>query len=290
MKPSFQRVLSFFLSIPLGMLLMAGCGTSPDLSNKSVARIAVCQTLCIDSDLEGNLCRIEQALASAKTQKAELACFPETALWGWVNPEAHQLAGPIPGPAFNRLAKLARTYEMMIAVGMAEKDNGKLYDSAVLIDKDGSLLLKHRKINTIQKLMNPPYKRGEKKDIDAVDTPIGRIGMLICADTFKKEFVKAAGEKTPDILIVPYGWAAKKHEWPKHCKSLEETVTRTAKWAGCPVVGIDLVGAITHGPWKGYTYGGASVVSDADGKVVMLLRERNTDLGVVEIPIHHDKK
>jgi predicted amidohydrolase len=254
-----------------------------------VARIAVCQTLCIDSDLEGNLRRIAYATEQASVQKAKLACFSETALLGWVNPQAHKLAHPIPGPMFGRVAGLARKYKIMIAIGMAEKDGDKLYDSAVLIDTDGSLLLKHRKINTLRKLMKPPYARGKMKDITAVDTSIGRIGMLICADTFKEELVKTAGEKSPDLLIVPYGWAAKNEDWPKHCKALKKTVAQTARWARCPVIGTDMVGMITNGPWTGYTYGGASVVAGAPGKAIAVLREQDTDLQVVKLPVGHRK-
>ena len=68
------------------------------MSSKQVVRVAVCQTLCIDSDIEGNFRRVENALEAAAEQGAELACFPETALLGWINPEARGLAdrgGPL---------------------------------------------------------------------------------------------------------------------------------------------------------------------------------------------------
>jgi hypothetical protein len=42
---------------------------------------------------------------------------------------------------------------------------------------------------------------------------------------------------------------------------------------------------MTHGPWKGRTYGGGSVVADASGRVLEILRDRDTDVRVVELPI-----
>ena len=51
------------------------------------------------------------------------------------------------------------------------------------------------------------------------------------------------------------------------------------------MVGTDLVGVIMHGPWKGQTYGGASVVADGSGQVVALLRDRDVDVRVVEVPM-----
>ena len=268
--------------------LAGGCveqQEAPMTMSEQVVRVAVCQTLCIDGDREGNFRRIENALEVASAQGAELACFPEAAILGWVNPDAHRLAYPIPGSTSDRIARLARQHNMMIAIGLAEADGDELYDSAILVDVDGRLLLKHRKINTIAELMDPPYTRGTPDEIKVVETGVGRIGMLICADTFVENLVRKIGAKSPDLLIVPFGWAAKKQMWPAHGKKLAETVSRAAQWADCPVIGTDLVGIITHGPWTGRAYGGQSVVADCDGEVLAVLRDRDVEVRVLEVPI-----
>ena len=82
---------------------------------------------------------------------------------------------------------------------------------------------------------------------------------------------------------MPYGWAADMAAWPRHGESLTTCVTRTARRAGCPVVGTDLVGSISAGPWKGKTYGGQSLVSDKDGKVLGKLRDRDAEVRVFEV-------
>jgi predicted amidohydrolase len=256
-----------------------------DQSAGNVVRVAVCQTFCIDSDREGNLRRIEYAVEEAARQKAQLACFPETAVLGWVNPRAHQLAEQIPGAISRRICELARKHKLMICIGLSEKDGEKLYDSAILVGSDGRILDKHRKVNTLVELLDPPYARGTIDEIHAVETPIGRVGMLICADTFKEELVQRAGEQKPDLLLVPYGWAADMDAWPQHGKSLAACVTAAAKRAGCPVVGTDLVGVISAGPWKGKTYGGQSVVADAAGNVLGILRDRDADVRVFDLPL-----
>ena len=248
-------------------------------------RIAVCQTFCIDGDIEGNLKRIKYAVEDAARQRADLACFPETALIGWVNPAAHDLAAPIPGALSDRIASLAKKHNIMIAIGLCEKDGESLHDSVILLGADGRILLKHRKINILTELMHPPYAPGSIDDIKAVDTPIGRVGMLICADTFKDEIIDAAAAQKPELLIIPYGWAAGVDQWPQHAKQLEAVVTHTAKRAGCPVVGTDLIGVISTGPWKGLTYGGQSLVSDADGEVLGVLRDRDSEVRVIEVAV-----
>ena len=247
-------------------------------------RIALCQIFCIDSDREGNFARIGSALQQARDLGAEIACFPETCILGWVNPEAHRLAYPIPGKDTDRLAELARGYQMMIVVGLAEKDGERLHDSVVLIDRDGSLLLRHRKINILTELMTPPYTPG--KEIRSVETRFGRVGLMICADTFVEKHLARMRDQLPDIVFVPYGWAAEKEKWPDHAKNLANTVSKAARAIGAPVLGVDPVGLIAHGPWTGQTYGGQSVVCNASGEVLAVARDRDAHVMLVEIPLH----
>ncbi len=251
-------------------------------------RIAVCQTLCIDSDVEGNLRRIEYALEDAAAQDADIACFPETAVIGWVNPKAHELAAPIPGALSDRIAALAQHYEMMIAIGLCEKSGDDLHDSVILVDVDGSILAKHRKINILTELMDPPYRPGLRADIAAVDTRFGRIGLLICADTFVEENVKALAAQKPDLVLVPYGWAAGVNAWPRHGENLAACVSFVARTTQAPTVGTDLVGMISSGPWTGMTYGGLSPVADATGEIIATLRDRDAEVRVVEVGLDQD--
>jgi len=248
-------------------------------------RIAVCQIQAIDGDREGNFRRIEYALEQARAGRADIAAFPESAILGWENPDAHRMAAPIPGTDSDRIAALARQYGLMISIGMDEKDGERLYDSAILVDKTGKLLWKHRKLNVLPELMDPPYTVGKPDGIGAVDTEFGRIGVLICADTFVDDYVERLNQLKPDLVLVPYGWAAEVDKWPQHEKELEHLVARRAAGWKCPVVGTDLVGVIMHGPWKGQTYGGASVVADGSGQVLGVLRDRDVEVRVLKVSI-----
>jgi hypothetical protein len=164
----------FALIFAFLVLLPAAFGASANAAKKTV-RLAVCQILVIDSDREGNFRRIEYALDQAEAQGAQIAVFPESSILGWENPEAHRLAAPIPGADSDRIAALARKHKIMIAIGLDEKDGDKLYDSAILVDKSGKLLWKHRKINVLAELMTPPYSEGKPEGIGVVETEFGRI-------------------------------------------------------------------------------------------------------------------
>jgi predicted amidohydrolase len=248
-----------------------------------VIRVAMCQIFCLDGDRSGNLARIENAVQEARLAEVDIACFPETALLGWVNPEAHKRAHPIPGKHSNRLCDLAKKYRIHLCVGLAEKKENRLYDAVILIDDKGKILLKHRKINILSHLMTPPYTPGE--DIRCARTKFGKIGLLICADTFKTDILDQMRNLEPDLVLVPYGWAAKEEEWPQHGQELRKTVSKAAQFIRAPVVGVDLVGEITHGPWTGMTYGGQSVTADAEGKVIAVAKDRDREVLVVQISL-----
>ena len=267
--------LVFILMVTLGLAAQA----------PARVRVAVCQILVIDGDREGNFRRIEYALEGARAGRADIAAFPESAILGWENPDAHRLATPIPGTDSDRIAALARKYGMMISIGVDEKDGEHLYGSAILVDKTGKLLWKHRKLNVLPELMDPPYRVGKPEDIGAVDTEYGRIGVVICADMFVDAYAERVRELKPDLMLVPFGWAAEVDRWPAHEKDLERLVVRRAEMWMCPVVGTDLVGVMMHGPWKGQTFGGGSVVADGSGKVLATLRDRDVEVHVVELAL-----
>ncbi len=248
-------------------------------------RIAMAQIVCIDGDLSGNLARIENAIAEAKKAKAELIVFPESCLLGWVNPDAFRRACPIPGKDSKYICQLAKKYGMYICTGLDEKENDKLFDSAILIDDQGDILLKHRKINVLPTLMDPPYSVGD--DVHVAETKFGKIGVMICADSFQENLVENMKQKNPDLLLIPYGWAAVETDWPAHGQDLVKVVINAAKKINCPVIGTNLVGQISHGPWRGQIYGGQSVSYDPGRNVVVRGKDRERHIVIVDLDLNN---
>ena len=105
------------------------------------------------------------------------------------------------------------------------------------------------------------------------------------ADTFGDINVARIRAFKPDLVLIPYGWAAEMEQWPGHSKSLEDLVVRRAKEWRAPVVAANLVGQMTHGPWQGQTFGGASLAVDGSGEVLVRLRDRDVDVRVVDLPL-----
>lgn len=255
----------------------------PNMTAQKTVRIALAQILCIDGDRSGNFQRIEAALIEAKGQKADIVLFPESSILGWINPEAHTRATPIPGADADSLCLLAKKYHVYICIGLDEKDGSQLFDSAILIDNEGKILLKHRKINVLPDLMSPSYAIG--KGVQTVETPFGKIGVLICADSFQDDLLERMAIQKPDLMLIPYGWAAPENKWPEHGKALEKVVQNAAKKLNCPVIGTDLIGQVGHGPWKGQIYGGQSVACAKNGQVLAIGKDRERDIMVIELTL-----
>ncbi|MGE5293266.1 MAG: carbon-nitrogen hydrolase family protein, partial [Solirubrobacterales bacterium] len=205
------------------------------------------------------------------------------AILGWMNPEAHRRAQPIPGTDSRRLCDLAKQYKMFLCVGLDEKAGEDLYDSALLIDDAGRILLKHRKMILLSELMTPPYSAG--REVRVVETRVGRVGVLICADTHEPEILAQMAKLKPDVVLVPYGYAAPEQAWPKHGRELERVVTNAAKIIKAPVVGTNLIGQITHGPWAGRTYAGHSVAADRTGTILAIARDFDRDVALVSVSL-----
>lgn len=280
-KNGYHLFQSVFLILSLVLI-------STSMTQSQTVNVALAQIFCLDGDRAGNLVRIENAIIDAKAQGAQLVCFPEMALFGWVNPVAHKRAAPIPGRDTDHLAGLAKKHQIYLCIGLAEKAGDKLYDAVILLSPKGEVLLKHRKINILTELMDPPYTPGQ--GVGVVETPFGTIGLLICADSFDEKVLQQMKAKRPDLLLIPYGWAKEEEDWPEHGEELRKTVQNVAQEIGCPVIGTDLVGEISQGPWQGLVYGGQSIAVDRNGKILARGKDRDRDIVMVSVNLKSEQK
>lgn len=219
-----------------------------------------------------NLCHAEELLSQAAGEGADLALLPEAMDLGWTHPACLQEAEPVPGgKTFQTLSRLAKEHGIYICSGLVEKAGDEIYNSAVVIDRNGKLLLLHRKINELE-IGHPYYGLGDR--LGTCRTELGNIGLMICADGFAYDQVlsRALGYMGADILLSPCAWAVPpdhdnlKSPYGKTWRDAYEPVAREfCMW----IAGVSNVGPITAGPWVGWDCIGCSLVIDPDGSEVI---------------------
>ena len=136
-----------------------------------------------------NLAKVESRVREAAQRGAQIVCTQELFRSQYFcreeNADLFELAEPIPGPSSDALAKLARDLKIVIVGSLFERRAAGIYhNTAVILDADGTLLGKYRKMHIpddplyYEKYYFTPGDLG----VPNFDTRYGRIGVLVCWD------------------------------------------------------------------------------------------------------------
>ena len=173
----------------------------------STVRVACHQLAPVIGDLEGNRARALAAIDAAAAAGAQVVVLPELASSGYVfrdAAEARGLAEPADGPTPAGWAERARAHGLVIAGGFAEEGaDGRLYNSAALVDASGvrAVYRKAHLWDDEQLFFTPGDERPP-----VLDTPHGRIGLIVCYDLEFPEWVRAVALQGAELLCVPTNW------------------------------------------------------------------------------------
>ena len=166
-----------------------------------------------------------------------------------------------------------------------EKDSEKVYDSAVILDRTGRIVLKHRKTNTLEQLTKHLSDQGNAEDIKTIDTEFGRVGLTICADKFNIKNPQRVADLGAWLLIAPHGFAAEPRKLEQNSKDCQKHISNVAAKTGRWVIGTDAVlGTVQGGQWKGRLHSGCSMIARPDGSAGIVAKFKEPDLVVFDIP------
>ncbi|MFN2469165.1 MAG: carbon-nitrogen hydrolase family protein [Gaiellaceae bacterium] len=167
--------------------------------------VACIQAEPVILDRDATIDRMVGLAAEAAGRGARLLVFPEAflpaypssvwakALAGWAEPGAKEAFAllaresvEVPGPAERRLGEIAREHGVWLVTGVTERDPERpatLYNTLLYHGPDGSLALKHRKLvpTNHERLV---WGQGDGGGLRAIQTPLGRIGGLICWENY----------------------------------------------------------------------------------------------------------
>ncbi len=234
--------------------------------------LALVQMTITGGDRQANLERAGKRIAEAAKNNADVILLPEAMDLGWTHPSALTDAQEIPtGETCRFLQQSAKEHNVYIVSGLIEKDNETVYNSAVLINPNGDVLLKHRKINELD-IGHPYYAVGDR--LNVAKTEFGAFGLMICADANTPDYhlTRSLCYMGADVILSPCSWAVpadfdnQSEPYGSLWKNAYKPVARDfSVW----IAGCSNVGWMTDGPWKGWKGIGCSLVIDANGEEAM---------------------
>ncbi|GMA66006.1 carbon-nitrogen hydrolase family protein [Alicyclobacillus fastidiosus] len=242
----------------------------------------------VEADCDMNLDGIVDLIEQAAAEEVELIVFPEMAVTGFVTNDVpshdFSIATTIPGPITNRLSILAKKYAIWIAIGLLEKSCDVLYDSAILIDANGEISLKYRRVHPNWHGRNADsrvYKQGHL--FPKVLTPFGTVMFLICGDLWDDTIVQRVNEEKPDLLLYPFartfGGAWDQQKWDH--EELDDYAARI-KMVGCTALMVNYLSDENQG-WEKGNFGGAWLIN-RDGQVIQSHPLGKRGLLLVKLP------
>ena len=158
-------------------------------------------------ELEDNSQRMEAYVRETVSRRAQLVIAPEAILDGYVcaaDPNATEegmmnIAQSIPdGPYLQRGAALSRELGIYLIFGFLERDGEQMFNSCAMFDPQGDVIGKFSKVHTTGEAFITPGR-----ELMPFDTPIGRVGMLICKDRGIPENFRTLGVQGAEVIFIP---------------------------------------------------------------------------------------
>lgn len=214
-----------------------------------------------------NIARLLALVETAAQGGARLIVLPEMATTGcsWHSrDEIRPHVEPIPGPTTDAFSAITREYDCYIVIGMPEvaPQTGCFYNSAALVGPQGFVGV-YRKTHHFAGDMT--WAKHGDLGLPVWETPLGRIGILICMDAGYFEPARLLALGGADVLCFPTNWLGEKSPGP---------AWSTRAWEN----GCYLIAADRYGVEGGIQFSGGSCVINPDGTIQSM---QDTNDGVV---------
>ena len=208
------------------------------------------------------------------------------------------LAEPIPGPSTGFYGELAKQFGVVIVTSLFEKRAPGLYhNTAVVIEKDGSIAGKYRKMHIpddpayYEKFYFTPGDLG----FHPIQTSVGKLGVLVCWDQWYPEAARLMALQGAEILIYPTAIGYADEDTPDEQQRQREawtTVMRGHAVAnGLPVIAVNRVGFEPDPSEQtpGINFWGSSFVAGPQGELFYRASEKEEESLVVELDLERSE-
>ncbi len=174
-------------------------------------RIALFQAAGTPGDVAANLAAVRRAAGEAAAGGARLLICPEAFVTGYnIGAErVAELAEPAGGPSVRELGAIAADAGIAVLCGYCERDGYAVYNSAALLERDGTLLANYRKTHLFGELDRAMFAPGDALAIAEIDGV--KVGVLVCYDIEFPEPARALALAGADLIAVPTSLMAPSH-------------------------------------------------------------------------------
>lgn len=248
------------------------------------------------SDLSANKEKLAKNIRQCASQGAELVVLQELHNGLYFcqteTPDNFDLAEPIPGPSTEFFGALAKELGIVLVLSLFEKRAAGLYhNTAVVIEKDGSIAGKYRKMHIpddpayYEKFYFTPGDLG----FTPIQTSVGKLGVLVCWDQWYPEAARLMALAGAELLIYPtaIGWESTDTEEEKtRQNNAWVTVQRGHAVAnGLPVISVNRTGyePDPSGVTNGIQFWGNSFVAGPQGEILAQAPQLEETNMVVEV-------
>jgi N-carbamoylputrescine amidase len=248
------------------------------MAKAQMTKVGLVQMRC-GVDPDKNFGRAIDFIRDAAKQGAQIVCLPELfRAQYFCQTEDHknfELAEEVPGTSTSKLGEVARALKIVIIASLFEKRRAGVYhNTAAIIDADGKLLGKYRKMHIPddplyhEKFYFAPGDLG----FQAWKTFLGNIGVCVCWDQWYPEAARLTALRGAEIIFYPtaIGWhPSEKKEFGVAQYSAWETIQRSHAIAnGCYVAAANRVGHEAPAGGDGIEFWGQSFICGPDGEII----------------------
>ena len=157
------------------------------------------------------------------------------------------VAEPVPGPTTRALGDLARAKHAWLVAGLYERSGGAVYNTAVLLDRNGALAGSYRKVYLPREEVEGGLTAGSSYPVFSTD--FGTVGLMICWDTQFADPARALALAGAELLLVPIAGG---NETLVKARAIENRVFLASSGYDYPTAVIDpdgrvLASAVTDG-------------------------------------------
>lgn len=271
-------------------------------NNMSQLRIGILQQKKT-ADIIENMKAIEENVTDLARRGAELIILSElhNSLYFCQVEDVNNfdLAETIPGPSTDFFGELARRLGVVMVISLFEKRAAGLYhNTAVVIEKDGTIAGKYRKMHIpddpayYEKFYFTPGDLG----FHPIQTSVGKLGVLVCWDQWYPEAARLMALQGADLLIYPTAIGYETSDTPEEQqrqRTAWTTVQRGHAVAnGLPVVTVNRVGfePDPSGQTKGIQFWGSSFVAGPQGELFYQASDDDEESLVLDIDLGHSEQ